>query len=119
MRKFILFATLSLLTSGMRGQALRDSVDSRLFSDISYDATLSGTVGGGDHSALWLHSNRHGIASGETNSGYLRGGVFRPYSADSLYQWRYGYGADIAVAANHASTLIIQQLYADIAWKKG
>lgn len=119
MRKFIIFAILSLFAIVLRGQEPDDSVGIRVLSDIRYDAMLSGTVGGGDHSALWLHSNRYGIASGETNSGYLRGGLFRPYSADSLYQWRYGYGADIAVAANHASTLIIQQLYADIAWKKG
>ena len=119
MRKLIVLSLLSVFCVFAKAQLLGDSVNTRLISDINYDATLSGTFGSGDHSALWLHSNRYGIASAETNSAYLRGGAFRPYQADSLYRWRYGYGADIAIAANHSSTLIIQQLYVDIAWKKG
>ena len=119
MRKIGILSLLLLSAMSSHGQVGGDSVGSRLVSDISYDATLSGTFGAGDHTAVWLHSNRYGIASGETNSGYLRGGLFRPYNADSLYKWRYGYGADLAVAANHSSTLIIQQLYVDVAWKKG
>jgi len=86
---------------------------------VSYSVELSGTVSGGDHAPLWLTANRYGLPSVESNSGYVRGGVFRSASNDSTRHWDIGYGADLVVAAHHTSTFFVQQLYADIRWLRG
>ncbi len=102
-----------------RGQETSDSTTHRIFQGIEYAGELSGSVGTGDYSPLWLHSNRYGLVSSEPNSGYIRGGLFRSTSTDSLYKWRHGFGIDLAIGANHNSTLIIHQLYYDLDWKHG
>ncbi len=119
MRK--LFHTfLLLLTAGiLHAQESADTAGMRLLKGVEYQVEMSGTVGTGDHAPLWLHSNRYGLPSAEANSGYLRGGLFRGTDADSRRQWRYGYGLDLAITANHTSTFIIHQLYADVDWKHG
>ena len=86
---------------------------------ITYSTELSGTFSSGDYAPFWLTSNKYGLSSIENNSGYIRIGLFRDTAKDSLYQWRFGYGADIAAATNHTSNLIIQQLYGEIEYKKG
>lgn len=95
-----------------------DSTRHRLTSDVNVNIEMSGTFGSGDHAPLWLQANRYGLPSTETNSGHLRAGLFRSTQADSLHNWRYGYGLDLAVAANHTSAFIIHQAYADIDYKK-
>lgn len=67
---------------------------------------------------LWLNANRYGLSSLESKHGYLRTSAIRPISVDSLKDWRLGYGVDIAAAAGFTSTLIVQQAYAEVAWKK-
>ena len=43
----------------------------------------------------------------------------RPTEAvDNGSDWKIGYGLDIAVAAKHSSTVILQQAFADIQYKK-
>ena len=76
------------------------------------------TASVGDHSPLWLNANRYGLSSIERNSGYLRAGIFHEADSNRTRQWRWGYGADVAVAANFTSTLVVQQAYADLHWKK-
>lgn len=118
--RYCLFATYLMFATVAFGQdEAPDSTGSRLISDMRYNLELSGSAGTGDHAPLWIQSNRYGIESAEPTSAYMRAGIFRSTDADSLYKWRYGYGADIAVAANHASTLIIQQLYGEVRWKHG
>ena len=117
--KQILILLFLLLSLNAYSQEEADSTGARLLSDITYKAELSATAGSGDHAPLWLHSNRFGLPSAKTNSGYLRGGLFRDASADSLHRWRYGYGLDVAVAAGHTSHLIIQQAYFDVNWLHG
>ena len=86
----------------------------RLLHDIGYRVEASATCSDGDFAPFWLTANRHGLSSVENNSTYLRTGICRSADADSMRHWRIGYGADIAVAANHTSSFIIQQLYTDI-----
>ena len=117
--KQILILLFLLLSINAYSQEDADSTGTRLLSDITYKAELSATAGSGDHAPLWLHSNRFGLPSAKPNSGYLRGGLFRDASADSLHRWRYGYGLDVAVAAGHTSHLIIQQAYFDVNWLHG
>jgi hypothetical protein len=49
----------------------------------------------------------------------MRASIGRDVKADSARNWRIGYKADIALAANFTSTLVVQQLYADFQYKKG
>ncbi len=112
---FIFFTSLVIYSQ----EFVPDSTGKRIFKGLGYTIELSGTVGSGDYSPLWLHSNRHGMSSSESNSGYLRGGMFRSTSTDSLYKWRHGYGLDIAIGANHSSPLILHQYYYDLDWKHG
>lgn len=86
---------------------------------ISYSTELSGTFSNGDIAPFWLSANRYGLSSIQSNSGYIRGGLFRDADCDSLKEWKIGYGADIAVAANHSSDFFIQQLYGELRYKKG
>lgn len=95
-----------------------DAQLTRLTHDIEYHAELSSTLSSGDGSPLWLNSNKYGLSSTERNSGYVRGGVFRPVEADSDRLWRIGFGADIAVPVNYTSHFVVQQLYADFEYKK-
>ena len=86
---------------------------------LEYRLSAEGTVGGGDHAPLWLNANKYGLSSVETSSGYLRAAVARPLQADSLRRWGIGYGAELAVAANFTSTLVVQQAYVEARWLKG
>jgi len=86
---------------------------------ISYSTKLNGVVSNGDYAPFWFSSNKYGLSSVENNSGFIRGGLFRDVEIDSLKNWKLGFGADIAVAANHSSDFIIQQLYGEIKYKKG
>lgn len=86
---------------------------------VIYTIEMSGNLSEGSHAPLWLTANRYGLSSIERNSGYIRGGVFRDAHADSVRHWDIGYGADLYVATNHTCDLFIQQMYADIRWKRG
>lgn len=67
---------------------------------------------------LWLNANKHGLSSLSQNNGYLCAGIMSPIETDSTRHWKTGYGLDVALAYNHTSSFIIQQLYADIQYKK-
>lgn len=86
---------------------------------VSYTIEMSGTLSDGQHAPFWLTSNRYGLSSIERNSCYLRGIVSRSADADSARNWDIGYCADLYVSHNHTRDLFIQQLYAEIRWKRG
>lgn len=92
---------------------------SRYTENIEYRGELSGELGSGDFSPLWLQANKFGLSSSDPNSGYLRGSLIRDIGVDSLHTWGIGYGADIAVAKNFTSTVVIQQLFADLKFHHG
>lgn len=85
----------------------------------SYHAATEAIVSDGDHAPFWLTANRHGIASIQPNSAYLKVGLSRDALADKDKNWTVGMGADFVVAAEHTSTFFVQQLYADLRYKKG
>ena len=68
---------------------------------------------------LWLNANKYGLSSLDKCNGYVRFSAIRPAEADSTRQWRWGYGADVAIAANYTSTLVVQQAFAELRWKHG
>lgn len=76
------------------------------------------TASDGDHTPLWLNANKYGLSSLETTNGYVRAGVFRPLQNDSAKRWAWGAGADVAVAANFTSMLVVQQAYGELRWLK-
>ena len=77
------------------------------------------TASDGDHTPLWLNANKYGLSSLEQTNGYVRAGAFLPVQHDSLRQWKRGFGVDLALASEFTSTLIVQQLYGELSWKKG
>ncbi len=90
---------------------------SLLWENIEYKATIEGSTGNGDVAPFWFTNNRYGLGSTETNSALFRVNLHRNSEADSLRNWRFGYGADLAGALKHDSKFIVQQLYADIQYK--
>ncbi len=77
------------------------------------------TASDGDNTPLWLNANRYGLSSLETTNGYLRAGLFRDLEQDSARSWKRGFGADVALATGFSSTLVVQQAYAEVGWRKG
>ena len=77
------------------------------------------TSSGGEHTPLWLHSNRYGLSSLDETNGYVRAGLFRSMNADSTRKWKYAFGVDIALATHFTSTIVVQQLFGEVSWKKG
>ncbi len=90
---------------------------SRLGEDIEYHGQVTGTAASGSTAPFWFTSNRYGLGTTEGESALLRVGIQRNAEADSLRNWRIGYGLDAAVLANFDSHVVLQQLYADFGWK--
>lgn len=67
---------------------------------------------------LWLNANKYGLSSLKSRNGYVRFSALRPTEADSRRNWKWGYGLDVAAAANHSSVLVVEQAYGELAWKK-
>lgn len=85
--------------------------------EFKYSVEAAGAVADGEYAPFWHISNRQGVISKDTESGYLRaalGGTHR--FANNA--WLLTYGADIIAGHNHTSTLFIQQAFADISWKR-
>lgn len=83
--------------------------------ELKYSIEMNGIASNGDYAPFWHISNRQGVGSIETNSGYIRSAISGDYSINS--DWSGAYGVDILIAGNHTSTFIVQQAYADINWK--
>lgn len=77
------------------------------------------TASDGEHTPLWLNANKYGLSSLDKTNGYLRAGVFKSLQEDSSRIWRNSFGLDVAVADGFTSTLVVQQAYGEVAWKKG
>lgn len=68
---------------------------------------------------MWLNANRYGMSSLKQNNGYLRVTATRPNNLSLDHKWEWGYGADIALAYGHISTVFLQQAYVDLRYKRG
>ena len=76
-----------------------------------------GTTSSGDFTPLWLNANRYGLSSLDKTNGYVRAGLFHA-DADTTHRWKLGYGIDLAAAHHFISTLVVQQAYVDVSWKR-
>lgn len=106
-----------LLSLGVAGIASQGVVSaSELTDSLYYSVELSGSVSSGDYTPFWLVSNRQGLSSTKKDNGYLRAAIIK--TMDENKRFSYGFGADLAVAANYTSTFIIQQLYGEVRYRK-
>lgn len=80
--------------------------------ELRTEAQVTGAMG--DHNPLWLNANKYGLSSLKKGNGYVRVGAFRSLDNDSARNWRWGAGADVAVAAGFTSTLVVQQAYGEL-----
>lgn len=78
---------------------------------------FSATVSSGEFAPLWLTSNRYGMGSVEPLSVYERAYLERSIQHDKNRKWRIGYGLDAAIAFGHERHVILQEAYAEAAWK--
>lgn len=109
----------SLFILGSLSFALTASAQKhRIFQNVEY--SVEGNVSGatGANAPLWSSANRYGLSSIENTSGYHRGAIERRIETDSLHNWKFGYGLDIAVPYNFTSHFVVQQLYAEAQYKK-
>lgn len=88
-----------------------------LTDETHYSVEMNGVVSSGDNAPFWMSTNKFGLSSTEPNSGYLRAGIFRSEETDSLLNWRYGYGLDIAVPVQYTSSFVIHQAYGIVQYK--
>ena len=95
-----------------------DSLRRDLLRETVVSAEISATTSTGDYAPLWLSANRYGLSSVRPHSAYLRAAIERDIVNDSARDWRFGYGLDLALAAAHERTGILQQAYIQGAWKK-
>lgn len=85
--------------------------------ELKYNFELNGNVANGSYTPFWHVSNRQGLGTVDTNSGYLRTSLFGKHAFKNkniIINW----GADFVLANNHTSTLFIQQAYGEIDYKK-
>lgn len=85
--------------------------------DLSAEANVTTSNG---TTPLWLNANRYGMSSLKQNNGYLRVMAIRQNNLQTAERkWEWGYGADVALAYGHTSTVFLQQAYADLRYKRG
>ncbi|MDO4196185.1 MAG: capsule assembly Wzi family protein [Prevotellaceae bacterium] len=71
-----------------------------------------------EQTPLWLHSNKYGLSSTEAKNGYVRLAAIRPIAVDSTFNWRIGYGVDMAVGLGTTSRVIMNQAFVEGGYKK-
>lgn len=115
----LLSASLCPYAYGQSGQD-NGNTDSRhsLASGLTLDVETQGTLASGDFAPLWLSSNRFGMGSTKSASGYERVSAIRSEQNDSARNWHFGYGLDVALQQGSTSTVFVQQAYASAGYKK-
>ena len=71
-----------------------------------------------DVTPFWLTANRYGLSGISDSWGYLEAGIRRQTESDSAYNWKIGYGLSLAASYNMTSSFSVQELFADIQWKR-
>ena len=84
--------------------------------DLTLEAQTTATTG--DNTPLWLNANKYGLSSLKNTNGYVRASLINSQPTDSLHPLVFHYGLDVALASRFTSTLIVQQAYGELQWKK-
>ena len=88
----------------------------RLGEDINYSIEAQITASKGQ-TPLWLNANRYGMSSITGDNGHLRVRFGKASESDTTHKWRIGYGTDIGFRYNAESSVFVQQMYADFAYR--
>ena len=113
----IVFCVSSVHGFWSHAQGHTENMFKQLGHGVSYRVEGQATFSG-FNSPLWLNANKYGLSSVTGDNGYLRISAFRSTDADSACNWKLGYGIDMAATYNFTSSFVLQQLYADIQYKK-
>jgi hypothetical protein len=108
-----LFLTLNVVAQESFGERFKE-----LFHNMTYSGVVQTTFSNGDHSPLWLNANKQGLSSVKPNNGYFLRSAGRPLDVDSARKWGIGYDVEMAGAYNFTSSFIIQQMFAEIRFKR-
>lgn len=111
-----LLIALMLLAAGLLPVSAQDALF-RARENMEYSMEL-GVSTAIHNNPLWLQANRYGLSSVKNQNGYAMVGVFSDAKADTGYVWNIGFGAEAGVAYGFTSIPVIQQLYADIHYKR-
>lgn len=71
-----------------------------------------------DITPFWHTANKYGLSGIRETWGYLEAGISRQTESDSAYNWKIGYGLSLAASYNMTSAFSVQELFADIQWKR-
>ena len=88
-----------------------------LTDETKYTVEMNGSFSSGNQAPFWFSANKYGLSTIEPNSGYLRASIYRDTETDSLLEWRYGYGLDVAVPVQYTSPFVIHQAYGIVQYK--
>lgn len=114
MRRKLLFLALS----GICFQAFSQTDAGRIVRDMDLELETTTTVSGGNYTPLWLSSNRYGLSSTHKTWNYERVALHRDIQNDAQRNWRFGWGADLAVMFGGERTINVTELFAEAAWKR-
>lgn len=108
---------ISLCICLLAGPSIVSAQVDRLKEDVQYGFRLRGTSGGGSNAPFWFTNNRYGLGPVDNHTVQARAYIKRDAEADSLRDWRVGYGADLVAGYGGESEFNIQQLFVDAQWK--
>ena len=108
----ILLSLAALCAHGAAGREQPDTAQARL----SYRVEALGVAGGGEYAPLWLTANRYGLSGVDNKFASLRAGV--TYRQPLRRNWRVEAGLELAGAWHESAPFVVQQAYADVAWRK-
>lgn len=106
-----------------------------LVDTVMLKAEFSGTISNNHYSPYWMANNRYGLSCVEDNWAVMRLGAFHDIGGSeansynpfglidnntlkSTKKWQTGWGADFAYISGTDARMVVQQLYADIQYKK-
>lgn len=83
--------------------------------DLSYKLESLGSLSTGETTPFWIVNNTYGLIPLKSDNAYLRGIVKGKYEIKKDFY--VNAGIDLAGAANHSSSFLLQQLYGEIVFK--
>lgn len=82
---------------------------------ISYEAETMASLSDGNNTPFWLITNRQGLGSVKTNTGFVRAAIARVAPGERRFTW--GFGADIVGAWRAESPFYMRQLYGEARYR--
>lgn len=106
-----------------------------LIDTVKVKAEFTGTFSANHYSPYWMANNKYGLSCVEDNWAVMRIGAFHdiggseansynPFRLNenngrkSIKNWQTGWGADFAYVSGADARMVVQQLYADVQYKK-